>query len=439
MGQRQPLLQDIPANLTNAVAVAAGHDHDLALQGNGSVVAWGNNSYGQCTVPPIATNIVAVAGGSGHSLALRDDGTVLAWGTNNYGQLDVPQDVTNAVAIAAGDNFNLALREDGTVAAWGDPASSVSNRPVDLTNIVAIAAGEMTSLALRSDGTIAVWGKSYAGNIPAGLTNVVGLAGGYIHCLALVGDGSPVITVQPFGRKVAGSTPAKLQVMAAGASPLSYQWQLNGTNLPGATGRTLVLGKLALAGDYRVVVSNALGTVASSPSSFSTPLRFDAPAGGPGLDTAGFHLRLLGLSGRGYVVISASTNLSGWQPIYTNVPVVGSLDYVDPRATNHARRFYRAMEADLALGPLRLASPAPVSGGVLGLRVDGLSGLGSAVLYRSTDLAYWEPIATNPPSHRLVGVFLPHRPQRTEALLPRAPTLKRENYCSAEVRALSQR
>jgi hypothetical protein len=36
----------------------------------------------------------------------------------------------------------------------------------------------------------------------------------------------------------------------------------------------------------------------------------------------------------------------------------------------------------------------------LNLRIDGLSGLGPAVLYRSTDLraGHWEAIATNPPA-----------------------------------------
>jgi hypothetical protein len=40
-------------------------------------------------------------------------------------------------------------------------------------------------------------------------------------------------------------------------------------------------------------------------------------------------------------VIEASTNLANWTPIQTNVPFTGSVDVVDPGATNFARRFYR--------------------------------------------------------------------------------------------------
>ena len=46
----------------------------LALQTNGLVVAWGDNSDGQSDVPAGLTNVVAVAGGYYHSLALVGNG-----------------------------------------------------------------------------------------------------------------------------------------------------------------------------------------------------------------------------------------------------------------------------------------------------------------------------------------------------------------------------
>ena len=48
------------------------------------------------------TNAVAVAAGYGHSLALKADGTVAVWGLTNYGPAQVPDHVTHIVAIAAG-------------------------------------------------------------------------------------------------------------------------------------------------------------------------------------------------------------------------------------------------------------------------------------------------------------------------------------------------
>jgi hypothetical protein len=64
-------------------------------------------------VPPQLTNAVDVAAGLDHCLALRDDGTVVAWGDNTYGQTNLPMGLTNVAAIAAGDNHSLALLGDG--------------------------------------------------------------------------------------------------------------------------------------------------------------------------------------------------------------------------------------------------------------------------------------------------------------------------------------
>ena len=68
-------------------AIAAGYDHSLALTQDGTVVAWGENSYGQSMVPPGLSGLVAVATGWTHNLALTQDGTVTAWGGGEYGQL----------------------------------------------------------------------------------------------------------------------------------------------------------------------------------------------------------------------------------------------------------------------------------------------------------------------------------------------------------------
>ena len=134
-----------------------GNGNDLVLVGKWTrVYAWGSNGSGQLgdgttsdrSGPGPVTavlgdevllgkTIVSVAAGDNHSLALCADGTVVAWGANTYGQLgdgtttnhSVPVAVNMAagsalygktvVAIAACGNYSLALCADGTVAAWG--------------------------------------------------------------------------------------------------------------------------------------------------------------------------------------------------------------------------------------------------------------------------------------------------------------------------------
>ena len=76
----------------------------------------------------------------------------------------------------------------------------------------------------------------------------------------------PVILMQPTNLTVAVGATATLLVMAVGTPPLSYQWSWNGTNLPGGTNTMLTLTnvQLAQAGNYSVLVTNAIGSVTSS-------------------------------------------------------------------------------------------------------------------------------------------------------------------------------
>ena len=138
----------LPIDWTNIVAISAGAEHDLFLRSDGTVLAWGFESAGECTVPPDLTNAIAVASGLNHSLALRADGTVIAWGENNWGQIEVPANLTGVNAISAGVNYNLALQSNGVVVSWGKNFDGQGTIPKALTNITAIFAAIDNSFAL---------------------------------------------------------------------------------------------------------------------------------------------------------------------------------------------------------------------------------------------------------------------------------------------------
>jgi len=56
-----------------------------------------------------------------------------------------------------------------------------------------------------------------------------------------------------------------------------------------------------------------------------------------------FQFQLSGPGGNEYV-IQASSNLTSWIPIATNViPADGVMTFTDPDATNYSQRFYRAV------------------------------------------------------------------------------------------------
>jgi hypothetical protein len=78
------------------------------LQADGSLVAWGENLYGETNVPADATNIVAMAAGDFHFVALRADGAVIAWGGTNFSQCQVPTTGQTMGLISAGSVHSLA-------------------------------------------------------------------------------------------------------------------------------------------------------------------------------------------------------------------------------------------------------------------------------------------------------------------------------------------
>lgn len=197
---------EVPFGTTDVLSVAAGDAHSLALLASGEVVAWGDNTYGQLNLPSFLqttgywTNfpswtwvtiypnpVQAIAAHGDHNLALLTNGTVAAWGDNSFGESTVPASLFNAVAIAAGYLHSVALCADGTVVVWGDNTFGQTNVPPGLSNVVAIAAGDFHTLALLSNGRVVGWGDDSFGQavVPTGQPGAVRIACGSFHNLAL--------------------------------------------------------------------------------------------------------------------------------------------------------------------------------------------------------------------------------------------------------------
>ncbi len=267
------LAVNLPAGLTNLTAIAAGADHDLALRADGSIVCWGAGNAVYDTAPSNKPPATAVAAGWYHNVALLTNAAIAGWGSNTMNLTNVPVDFTNTVAISATALHTVALHRDGTVEAWGNNSDGQTNVPPGLTNVVGVAAGQTYSLALKQDGTVALWGDFGAAGsayLPYGLAGVVAIGPGANHCLAICSTRStPVITAQPVASQTVVATgTATLMARGLGLGNVTYQWQLNAANIPGATNSTLTLTNVQAGaqGSYRVVVSNAGGSTTSSNS-----------------------------------------------------------------------------------------------------------------------------------------------------------------------------
>jgi hypothetical protein len=76
----------------------------------------------------------------------------------------------------------------------------------------------------------------------------------------------PSIIIQPVSQTVLAGSSATFTVSVAGSVPLSYQWQLSGTNISGTTSTALTLINVQpiQAGNYALRVTNAFGSITSS-------------------------------------------------------------------------------------------------------------------------------------------------------------------------------
>ena len=243
-------------DLADITAISAGMGHTLARRSNGTVYAWGLAHRGQlglgfggtletCFTPgegtvacspyalrvPDLFDVTAIGAGWNHSIALKGNGTVWAWGNNDYGQLGVgdtttrtaPVQVRNAsgsgfltgVSEIAGGYFHNVARQGGLLVSWGrgevgqlgNGAAIGSLLPTGVSsppNVVAISSKGSHTLALTSDNTLWGWGLNYYGQVGVGielnyvanptqvLTNVVQASAGMSTSMALLANGVPV-------------------------------------------------------------------------------------------------------------------------------------------------------------------------------------------------------------------------------------------------------
>jgi len=200
---------DVAGMGSDVVSMALGDNFTCALIPWGRLKCWGENTHGQLgngskidsalplTAKLANVTVKQVAAGSGHTCALTLTGSVLCWGDNTFGQLGdgttdesispVEAIASGAVGVALGGSTSCAVMDDGGVKCWGlgdmgqlgDAGSGAEHKqllPVDvqvsagglLTGAGQVAVGANFGCALLEGSLVDCWGKNDVGQLGQG-------------------------------------------------------------------------------------------------------------------------------------------------------------------------------------------------------------------------------------------------------------------------------
>lgn len=168
---------------------------------------------------------------------------------------------------------------------------------------------------------------------------------------------APFINEQPQSATVNAGGTVVFDVTAVGASPLTYQWTKNGTAIPGAVLRTLTISTVTGAdvGNYRVVITNLLDSVTSSPASLA--VKDVAVAAREAAIRGGTSAALdVDEAAAGYLMVKYSSSLNSSRKVYFQFDLPSSGVDLDAPAT-FAINFAESSEQAVQLWALNAGYP----------------------------------------------------------------------------------
>ena len=177
----------------------------LAIKTDGTLWAWGQNTYGSIGINNTNNYSSPVQIGTlsnwktlstdrrpNISLAIKTDGTLWSWGRNAAGELGLGDTIPRSSPVQVGtlgtwakiSQWNVqvsAIKTDGTLWAWGsngfgylgDGTTTDRSSPVQvgsLTNWKSVNISENSANAVKTDGTLWAWGYVNTGQAGLGTT-----------------------------------------------------------------------------------------------------------------------------------------------------------------------------------------------------------------------------------------------------------------------------
>jgi alpha-tubulin suppressor-like RCC1 family protein len=178
----------------SAAAVTLSYDtlgeHALAAKPDGSLWAWGSNTYGQLGKGDFFTREPAdwsparigtentwmrVATGGQHSLAIKTDGSLWVWGWNSDGELGlgdttdrpVPTRLGSALwqKVDAGLGFSAGIQTDGSSWAWGYGGLGTTGSGTTVTQLTPYLVMPGKTFTDVRCGLLSLWATDATGQI----------------------------------------------------------------------------------------------------------------------------------------------------------------------------------------------------------------------------------------------------------------------------------
>ncbi|MFH2095639.1 MAG: immunoglobulin domain-containing protein, partial [Bacteroidota bacterium] len=251
----------------DGTTIYAGGDFTLAggIAGTNYIAYWESSAWNAMStgMDAVVRNILADAG----SVYAAGDFTLSGGVTTNH---IAKWNAGSWFALGTGTNGNIfSLQADGSDLYLGGSFTDANS--VTASNICVYNGLDFNAMGSGTDNTVyALHISGYELFAGGNFLNAGGKQSEYIGRYM----SPPVIITDPVNVIACIYDTVTFTVSAGGTEPLAYQWQLNGSDITGATGTSFTIYGVTPpdAGNYKCNVTNAAGTISSAQASLTVHL-----------------------------------------------------------------------------------------------------------------------------------------------------------------------